>query len=432
MTNLQKRIPDARIEESSEIHALGNNGKTVVYPESEQDIAEVLMFANDNNLKVGIGGSGSKRGFGGTEENSDIFLSLKQFKGIVEHSLGDMTMTVKPGTTMKEINEYLSGHKQKLSADPRWPEYATIGGVIAANDSGPKRLKYGSARDYVIGLRIVYPNGKVIRTGGKVVKNVAGYDMNKLFIGSMGTLGVISEVTLKLRPIPKYQSIILISFSEQSFKKAPDYVKQLHDSTLEPVSMELLNPELAIATGGKARHTLAVSFEDVEEAVRYQAEWLKNNRPSGTELQVLSGEDAEAWWNDFAKIPPAGCLEDDNEVLSVKIGSKNADVFPLVSASEEFAARHLLNVKVHGGTGHGISRVYASGNPENFIPFLKELRAEAESRGGYAIADHMPLAQRKELDIWGGNITYRPLLEGIKKSIDPNSILNHKRFAGGL
>ncbi len=432
VTNLQNLIPEARIEESTEIHPLGNNGKTVVYPESEQEIAEILVYANNQNLKVGIGGNGSKRGFGGVEENNDIFLSLKRYSGIIEHSVGDMTMTVKPGTTMKEINEYLVRHKQKLAADPRWPEYATIGGVIAANDSGPKRLKYGSARDYVIGLRVVYPNGKVIRTGGKVVKNVAGYDMNKLFIGSMGTLGVLSEVTLKLRPVPKYQSLVLLSFSKEAFKEAPAFVKRLQDSTLEPVSMELLNPELAIAIGGKARYTLAVSFEDVEEAVRYQVEWLENNRPDGTEVHVLSGGEAEAWWDDFAKVPPAGCLEDDNEVLSVKIGTRNADVIPLVEASEDIASRHLLHVKVHGGTGHGISRVYASGNPENFIPFLKELRGGAEAKGGYAVADHLPLTLRKEVDIWGGNITYRPLLEGIKKTIDPNLILNPKRFAGGL
>ncbi|MDA6161842.1 FAD-binding oxidoreductase, partial [Escherichia coli] len=108
-----------------------------------------------------------------------------------------MTVTVRSGTRFKDLQDYLAKHNQKISLDPFWPENATIGGIIAANESGPKRLGYGSARDAVIGLRTVYPDGKVIRSGGRVVKNVAGYDMNKLFIGSMGTLGVISEITLK-------------------------------------------------------------------------------------------------------------------------------------------------------------------------------------------------------------------------------------------
>src|SRR5690606_23803693 len=154
----------------------------VVYPNEEEQIATILKFANDNKLTINIEGMGTKRGFGGTIERADIVMSLKNYTGITEHSVGDMTMTVKAGTPFIEIQQYLSEYNQTVPLDPTDQEEATIGGIIAANDSGPKRLGYGSARDLVIGLRIAYPNGQIIRTGGKVVKNVAGYDMNKLFI----------------------------------------------------------------------------------------------------------------------------------------------------------------------------------------------------------------------------------------------------------
>ena len=178
-------------------------------------------------------------------KEADILLSLTQYSGIVEHIPGDMTLTVKSGTSFKEIQSYLAQYNQKIPLDPFFLENATIGGVIAANDSGPKRLGYGSARDVVIGLRMVYPDGKVIRSGGRVVKNVAGYDMNKLYIGSMGTLGVISEVTFKLRPISKYESITLINFPEGNLEVIRSFAVKVLDSMIEPVSLELLNPTLA-------------------------------------------------------------------------------------------------------------------------------------------------------------------------------------------
>ena len=151
-------------------------------------------------------------------ESADICLSLADYTGIIEHVPGDMTITVKAGTPFKEVQRYLAGFNRMVAMDPYAGDQSTIGGIVAANDSGPKRLGYGSARDSVIGMRLVYPDGKVIRAGGKVVKNVAGYDMNKLFIGSMGTLAVMTEISLKLRPIAKYASTAIIQIPDPAFE----------------------------------------------------------------------------------------------------------------------------------------------------------------------------------------------------------------------
>lgn len=237
LTDLKSILPEDQIfEGESQNHPLGNGGKVTVYPKLEEEISNVLQYANDNGKKISVVGGGTKRGFGGMTESADILLSLANYKGIVEHTVGDLTLTVKSGTTFKELQEYLNKHNQKISLDPAWPEYATIGGIIASNESGPKRLGYGSARDVVIGLRTVYPDGRIIRTGGKVVKNVAGYDMNKLFIGSMGTLGVLSEVTVKLRPLPKHESLILLSFPQGNLEEIRSFVISLLDSMMEPTA----------------------------------------------------------------------------------------------------------------------------------------------------------------------------------------------------
>lgn len=152
------------IEESSTL--FGNSNQNVVSPSSEEEVREILRSANESGQTLTIT-SGTKLGYGGLKSDYDLTLSLRKLSGIVEHTVGDMTVTVKPGTTMKELQDYLRKHNQMVALDPSWPSHATIGGIVASNDSGPKRLKYGSARDHVIGMRIVYPDGKIIRTGGK-------------------------------------------------------------------------------------------------------------------------------------------------------------------------------------------------------------------------------------------------------------------------
>lgn len=430
LTELQTLLPAERIGLDDVNHPLGNHGTHIVYPETEEEIASVLKHANENGWTVIPAGGGTKTGFGGLTEKADLLLSLARFKGINEHTVGDMTMAVRPGTTMKELADHLAKYGQMLPIDAPWPEYATIGGVIAANDSGPKRIKYGSARDFVIGLRVVYPGGKVIRTGGKVVKNVAGYDMNKLFIGSMGTLGVISEIRLKLRPLPKYESLALLSFPGGNPDDIRSFATELLNSAMEPGSLELLTPELAGTLVGSPEWTLAIAFEDREKAVHAQENWLKNHRPKRAEIESLQQQAARDWWKAFVRIAPHGASEAQTETeIALKVGSKNLDVLDHLRAAEELGEEYGLAVKAHGGLGHGISRVFAKGNEEALLSFLQALRNVVK---GYVIVQHMPLAMRGQASVWGEKPAYFSLLEGIKRTVDPNGILNPKRFVGGL
>jgi glycolate oxidase FAD binding subunit len=432
LTEIMRTGKIQQAEEQS--HFLGNHGAYIAYPETEEEIVSVLKAAHDHALTVTPMGGGTKRGCGGVEEKTDILLSLSAYKGIVEYSPGDMTMSVRSGTTINEIAEYLAAHKQMLPIDPAWPEYATIGGVAAANDSGPKRLRYGSARDLVIGLRVIYPDGRIIRTGGKVVKNVAGYDMNKLFIGSMGTLGILSEITVKLRPLSPYQSLLLLTFPTSDFANIRSFVTSLLDSMMEPVSLEFLSPAVHEKLNGQEGYALAIAFEDVEKAVRYQEDWVKTHVPNGTEIQILQQEDARHWWTLFSRLAPCGVPQTGNSEsqIALRTGSRNLDVLEIVKACHEQGDRHDLIVEAHGGAGHGIARAYIKGNPKQFASYVKEIRAFVERKGGYAVVQHAPLALRRELDVWGEKPAYFSLIEGIKQAIDPQKMLNPKRFVGGI
>ncbi|PLR76064.1 FAD-binding oxidoreductase [Bacillus sp. V3-13] len=435
LTDLKAILPEERIMmDSNPGHYFGNGGQCHVFPVSEEEISAVLKYANDHRKKVAIEGGGTKRGFGGLTKACDILLSLANYKGIVEHTAGDMTLTVKAGTTFKEIQDYLKPYKQRIALDPALPELATIGGIIAANESGPKRLGYGSARDAVIGLRIVYPDGSVIRTGGKVVKNVAGYDMNKLFIGAMGTLGVVSEVTVKLRPIAKFESLILISFPNGSDEEIRQFVIRLLDSTMEPVSLELLNPSLSARLIGRKHNTVAISLEDVESSVYYQEHYIKSIKPADTDLQVLQQSAARAFWDQFYAIAPNGTRTPDGNSTeaAVKIGVVNLDVLNVIKESVLLQESYNLKIEAHGGFGHGLCHINLSGGSEDVVAAIDQLRDYVSNLSGYVVVKHLPFALRQQVDVWGGKPSYFFLLEGIKEKIDPNRVLNPNRFVGGI
>lgn len=435
LTGLRAVIKEEQIEEGTmDSQLLGNNGRITVFPKTEQEIAGILQYANNHEIKVIVMGSGTKRGFGGIVETGDILLSLDKYKGVIEHSPGDTIVTVKSGTPYQELQNFLAEYNQKIPLDPSLPEDATIGGVIAANDFGPKRLGYGSVRDMVIGLRTVYPDGTIIRSGGKTVKNVAGYDMNKLFIGSMGTLGVVTEITIKLRPLQQYESLILLSFPDGNLQDIHTFTINLLDSVMEPIALELLNPALGEKLTGNRAYMLAIGFEDVERSVRYQVEYVKQHKPENAVLSILEQSEARGFWKSLATIPPNGRLtgSETETRAALKIGVKNVDVLQVIKESHLLQDTHNLKVEAHGGLGYGLCKVHLSGVSDDVVKAILSLRTFAENLGGYTVVTHLPLVLRQQIDVWGEKPAHFFLLDGIKAKVDPKRILNTGRFVGGI
>jgi len=184
-------------------HARRDDGRVVALPSTIEQVAAVTRAVNDHGLTIEIGGSSTKRGWG-NPVRADLLLNMQRLAGVREHRWQDLTATVGAGTPWTAMQRELAKHGQFVALDPLWPEHARVGGVIATNDSGALRMSYGSLRDLIIGMTIVLADGTIAKTGGKVVKNVAGYDLHKLMTGAFGTLGVIAEVTFRLHPLPAH------------------------------------------------------------------------------------------------------------------------------------------------------------------------------------------------------------------------------------
>ena len=175
----------------------------VIAPGNAQEVAQVLRYCASAGLSIIPRGGGTQLGLGNRPRKADFVLSLERLNQVIEHAWGDMTVTVEAGCTIDKLQSVVREHGQQLGADPRQPEQATVGGVLATAESGTLRIRYGAIRDLVLGVEMALPDGSVIKAGGKVVKNVAGYDLTKLAIGSLGTLGVITRAVFRLHPVPR-------------------------------------------------------------------------------------------------------------------------------------------------------------------------------------------------------------------------------------
>ena len=210
----------------------GIDPQAVILPASTHEIQEVLDYASDNGLSVIPAGSGTKLGIGNPPEGVDLVLSTSRLDQVLEYEPADLTVTVEAGIQLAVLQAKLAEHGQYLPLDPPYADRCTIGGITATNASGPSRLQYGAARDRVLGMRVVQSSGTVVKSGGKVVKNVAGYDLNKLYLGSYGTLGVITEVSLKLQPLPEIERTILVTFAD--IEEAVNVGSEISGSQLLP------------------------------------------------------------------------------------------------------------------------------------------------------------------------------------------------------
>src|SRR5271163_3191861 len=194
----------------------GVQPRLVLEPADEQQLAAVLRLANDANLAVIPRGGGIKLSWGNPPTRADVILSTARLDKIIEHAWADLTVSVEAGCTIHKLQSALAQHGQRLALDPLRPEQATIGGVLSTNDSGPLRLRFGALRDLIIGITLALPDGTLAKSGGKVVKNVAGYDLPKLATGSLGTLGIITQAIFRLHPIPRETRILSFSIPEDS------------------------------------------------------------------------------------------------------------------------------------------------------------------------------------------------------------------------
>jgi glycolate oxidase FAD binding subunit len=372
-------------------------------------------------------GGGTALDYGGVPRTPGVAIDVRGLDRVIDYPAADMTITVEAGLTLAALQETLARHRQRLPLDAPHPGRATLGGIYATNTSGPRRFGAGRPRDLIIGVSFVTADGLVVKGGGRVVKNVAGYDLPKLLTGSMGTLGILCQMTLKVRPAPAASALALVPFTRaEALGLALD---RLNTSATRPIALEVLNRSAARHVAGArelpgAAWVLAVGFEDNAAAVAWQLDALARELEiPRTGLRVLQGDEAAAGWSDLAELPAAA-----PGPLSVVANLRPSTVVPFAAQLDP----DRWAVGAHAG--NGIVRAHALGamTLEDLIPELDRLRAEAVRDGGNLLLARCPTPWKGILPVWGEPRGDWALAERVKRALDPPGVMNPGRFVGTI
>ncbi|HTV07531.1 MAG TPA: FAD-binding oxidoreductase [Candidatus Aquilonibacter sp.] len=390
------------------------DGITVYSPANTDEVSAILRSANSNSLTVEPTGGRTKLTWG-SRVTPHVQLSTTRLTGIREHIWQDMTVTVAAGTPWSTMQRELARHNQRVALDPVFPDRATVGGVIATNDSGVLRRRYGSLRDLVLGMTIVLPDGTIARSGGKVVKSVAGYDLPKLLTGSFGTLGVITEVTFRLHPLPV--ATLNLTARSASITQLADL---MHRITAAPLSLEAMQLRNDIQGSAEAAaFALDVQLASEPDALRNQEQQLR------------------ALAQDFSLIPSDAGIWSARERLFAEPDATVLKVSTLPSKlSAIVGAAAVLNMQPSTrarciAEPTGILTIAFSATPDNLAVLTDDLRSRLRAHDGSAVLFRRGLLPHA-VDSWGDPPAAIDLMRAIKHEFDPLRILNPGRFVGGI
>lgn len=403
----------------------GRTPDAAVFPGSVDEVRGVMALASEAGVPVRPWGGGSACAVGTPPSHPGIVLALTRLDRLLEHEPGDLTATAQAGVVMDRFQEGLAARGQWLSLDPPDGARATLGGVTAADASGPRRQLYGTMRDQLIGIGVVTADGALVHGGAKVVKSVAGYDLPKLFIGSYGTLGVIVEVTVRLRPRPETERWLAVAFDR--LKDAGAAARAVMGSDLIPVALDLLDAEAARAAGvGAAAAVLVVAFDGVAEQVEWECREVRS-------LLSPLGAGAVTPLAEGAYPPGAGGLPAARMRLAV-LPTAVTDV--MEQGASAARQRGLASAwTAHAGVGVVTARLDSPGEAADLdalVATLNEWRELAHRSGGHATLEWAPLAIKAAVPVWEEMGAAGRLMQRIKAQLDPRNVLNPGRFVAGI
>jgi glycolate oxidase FAD binding subunit len=393
-------------------------------PGSLDEVGRVMSLASVEGLAVAPRGSGSALDLGAPPARLDMILDLSRLMGVLDYVPADMVATVQAGVTLDLLARELGKHGQMLALDPYGGGSRTVGGVLATNASGQRRFRYGTGRDLLLGARFVQADGTVTWGGSKVVKSVTGYDIPKLLTGSLGTLGVIVEATLRLHPVQPASGSWLFSFTSR--EAAAALVAAVLASSLEPERLAWLNAgALERAGSERAEAALAVSVATVAEAVTSQGALL------GAMASRLGARDSAldpGFWTRMG-----GALASSTVV---KLASEIRRLPFWAGEVERVISRHGLTVSLVGEAGNGILRAAVEGSvsPATWArEIVAPLREALAAEGGSLVVERAPLYLKSAADVWGPiPESALAVMRRLKAEFDPRGVLNPGRFVGGL
>lgn len=393
-------------------------------PANVGELAEYVRAASAAGTAVYPVGGRTTLHLGYPPSRLGTAVDTRQLANVIDYPARDMTITVQAGMTLAQLDRILQAEGQRLPVDVPLPHEATIGGAVAVNASGPRRLGLGTFRDYVIGLSLVNDVGCEVKSGGRVVKNVAGYDIHKLMVGSLGTLGVITQVTFKLKPRPEASALVVLPCSGERLGELLD---ALHRTRTYPVALEAVN---ALARGQlhgtadwpSAAWYLLVGYEEKATTVRDQVARLCDEaRAVGCEPITLTDRRDGPLWSSLVNLPQA---------MSIK-----ANLLPSAVANFcRLLGLQLPNalVQAHAGAGIVLAQFPSTLTFSELADVLKLLQESAKTGQGNVVVRRCPPPWKADLPIWGNSRGDWPLMRTIKSKLDPRGIFNPGRFIDGI
>jgi glycolate oxidase FAD binding subunit len=421
----------------------------VVLPTDESQIAEVLRLASESQVTVFPRGGGSHTYIGQPPSRVDLVLSVQRLHRQLAYEPADLTTTVQAGMRFAELQRTLGASGQFLALDPPVTAMTTIGGVVATNLSGPRRLLYGTARDVLLGVAVITVDGKRTKAGGRVVKNVTGYDLNKLYIGSLGTLAILVELTCKLHPLPPEELTLGIGCMHQA-----DLAPMLHMILQLPLrlnSLELLNAAAweRLATSadlslGETGHMLIARLEGTAAVTRSQAQRLTEALrrlplTRAGSIHTWSGVEQERVWSGLGALTQGACgPEAAPDCLVVKVSLLTSALPAFCQEVQESTAAldQAWPIVAHAGSGIVYVNIPIP-HPETpdaaqLLQHLQALEQCVAHCQGRRVIERAPVAVKQQCQVWGPTGDDFALMRAIKASFDPQSRLNPGRFLGGL
>jgi glycolate oxidase FAD binding subunit len=399
----------------------------VVAPATVDEVAGCLAVAAGHGLAVVPVGGGARLAWGNPPPRVDVILSLARLDRVLAWEPDDLTVSAQAGVRLTALAAHVGGRRQMLALDPPRPDATTVGGAIATGVAGPYRARYGTMRDLLLGLTVVQGDGTVVRGGGRVVKNVTGYDVPKLHVGALGTLGVIVEAHLRLHAVPAEEGTWVFAFAGP--ETALEAAMALRDTPVAPSRLQLVSGAHPGAPETWPRGAaLAVTVGSVPEAVRAQGERVSGIcRGAGGEGGRV--DDGGPWWAEVrrAMLPPT------TDALVLRIGTRPGDVVKAWRVVEAVASRARLDATASVEVANGVLHTVLTGPAVREAPALvARIRGDVSPLGASAVVEHASPEVKADVDVWGDPGPALPFMRRLKAELDPGAVLNRGRFVGRI
>lgn len=419
-----------RTGEHAEAHAIGNRAPHIVaVPGAAEEIAALLRVADEAGAAVVPWGGGTQQTLGHAPRRYDLAISLRRLNTVIAYHPEDMTIAVEAGITLRDLDGVLAARGQMLPLDPPLRDRITLGGMLATNASGPRRHGYGTLRDFCIGLHAAYVDGTLAKAGGMVVKNVTGFDLMKMHLGALGTLGVVPRINLKVLPKPAAERSLVLQFDGPAAAFA--FAASLAASQLRPMAIEFSSPTTTAAIlAPLVGYLICVRCEGGEATVARQEREIRDLGATmgATDVATVTGDEHDRLWMTLADWNATATLTAHTAVL--KVTTLPTDVLAAVTAIVEEGRTHGLTIAVRASAGIGVAYLRVTGDASG--EGLRRTLDAVQPRWPTLTVSGYDPARAEHLPIWGIEPPTISVMRDLKAAYDPRGTLNPGRFIGGI